>query len=247
MTPTMAWRPAMGVFCLICGLFAGTAPALANGQDFDAAQSEAYVHYREAAFYTRTGNTPVAGLALDEFVMKWAALVDRYADSPPAVYASDQKFGETLREILTRAESGLEALDADDPETAREAISPIRGMLGELRRRSGVVTWSDLVDELSAAMDVLARYRREVKDLDDADAVTRVREQAAAVAALFVRCNKEAAPDIAGDPEFRRLVDGAAGSMEKLMKSLETKDSLLFRIGIGELRSYERIMYLRFG
>jgi len=57
----------------------------------------------------------------------------------------------------------------------------------------------------------------------------------------------EAAPEVTGDPEFKRLINGATESMGKLLKSLETGDILLYRIGIGELRSYERIMFLRFG
>jgi hypothetical protein len=103
------------------------------------------------------------------------------------------------------------------------------------------------VNALGAAMDVLARYRREVKDLGDATAVAMVREQAAIVEALFEKCRDQAAREVATDPEFKRLVDGAAESMGKLLESLETGDILLYRIGIGEMRSYERIMFLRFG
>ena len=235
-----------GIGCVVAGL-AMALPARADGPDFRTVQAVAYAHYREAVFYTRTGNTPVAGLALDEFVTKWAMLVQGYADSPPPEYATDAKFGDTLRDVLARAEEGLEALDADDPDTAGEAINPIRGIFAELRRRNGLVTWSDLVDELSAAMDILARYRREVKELDDAGTVAMVRDQAAIVAALFERCRKEATPEIADDPEFKRLISGAAESMGRLLESLNTKSMRLYRIGIGELRSYERIMYLRFG
>jgi hypothetical protein len=210
-------------------------------------QADAYAHYREAVFYTRTGNTAVAGLALDEFIVKWAALVEAYADNPPADYAGGADWKNTLQGVLTRAETGLDVLDSDDPETAKDAIGPIRGILGDLRRRNNIVTYSDHVNALGAAMDVLARYRKEVKDLGDAEAVAMVREQAAIVEALFEKCRDQAARKVATDPEFKRLVDGAAESMGKLLESLETGDILLYRIGIGELRSYERIMFLRFG
>jgi len=240
-------RGLLALACFVGGLLTGSLAAPANGGDFQSVLADAYTHYREAVFYSRSDNTPVAALALDEFVVKWGVVVEHFADSPPPEFAGDALWGETLRDILARAESGLESLDADDPKVAREAIGPIRGMLGELRRRNGVVTWSDLVDELSAAMDVLARYRRDVKDLDDAGTVAKVREQAAIVAALFERCSKEAAPKIAGEPEFIRLIEGASESMGRLLTSLETRSLRLYRIGIGELRSYERIMYMRFG
>ena len=103
------------------------------------------------------------------------------------------------------------------------------------------------MDGLSAAMDLLARYRNGVSDLEDKEAVARVRAQAVLVEALFEECRLEAAPVIATDADFMRLVDGAAESVAKLWEALETKDAWLFRVAIGELRSYERIMFLRFG
>ena len=219
----------------------------ADEADYRILHDAAYAHYREAVFHGRTGNTAVAALALDDFIVKWSSLIERFGDSPPVEYAADSGWKDTLRDILARAETGLTALDADDPDAARDAIDPIRAILGDLRRRNNVVTYSDHVDRLSAAMDVLARYRREVKDLRDASVVAMVREQATIVAAMFEKCRSEATPEVAVNPGFTRLVDGADASMGKLLESLETNDLLLFRIGIGELRSYERIMFMRFG
>lgn len=243
-----SWRAAaavIGTMALV--LLLKPVGLLADEVGFEAARTGAYAHYREAVFYARSANIPVAGLALDEFIVKWTRLVEEYGETPPAAYAADVTWKETLQEILQRAEAGLAALDMEDAAAAKDAIDPIRGILGELRRRNNVVAYSDHVDSLSAAMDVLARYRREVTDLNTAATVAMVREQAAIVEALFKKCAMEAAPEVTGDPEFTRLIDGAAESMSKLLKSLETGDILLYRIGIGELRSYERIMFLRFG
>jgi hypothetical protein len=224
-----------------------SSPALAGGPDFQAAQSEAYAHYREAAFYTRTENIPVAALALDEFVSKWSALVRRYADDPPPAYASDPRWKATLQEILARARTGLDSLDAGEPEAAAEAIGPIRAMLGDLRHRNNVASFSDTVDALSAAMDVLARYRKDVRNIKDPATVKKIGKQADVVEALFEKCRDEAGPEMSDDPEFKRLISGAAESMAKVRNSLKTGNLRLFRIGSGELRSYERIMFLRFG
>jgi len=220
---------------------------LAAEPDFHATYDDAYAHYREAFFHSRTGNTPVAAIALDEFVVKWTALVARFADDPPPEYANNGVWKSALQDILGRAERGLDALDEDDAETAREAINPIRTILGDLRRRNGVVSYSDTVDALSTEMVLLARYRKSVKDMSDTAAIALVHEQARIVEAIFEKCRAEATPAMHADPEFKRLADGAADSMAKLLRSLETRDSRLMRIGIGELRSYERIMFLRFG
>jgi hypothetical protein len=233
---------------IVCALvLLAPAPLLAGGPDFKTEYDDAYNHYREAYFHARTGNTPVAAIALDDFIVKWSVLVGRFADNPPPDFVDDDTWKSTLQDILTRAEDGLDALDADDPKTARQAINPIRTIVGDLRRRNDVVTRSDTVDALSAAMEQLAGYRKAVRDMDDSEATTAVRELAVVVEALFEKCRAEAVPEIAADPEFMRLVDGAAESMAKLWQALETKDMYLFRVAIGELRSYERIMFLRFG
>jgi hypothetical protein len=220
---------------------------MAAEPDFHATYDDAYAHYREAFFHARTGNTPVAAIALEEFVVKWTALVTQFADDPPPEYANDAAWKSALQDILGRAERGLDALDEEDAETAREAIYPIRTILGDLRRRNNVTSWSDTIDALSAAMVPLARYRKSVRDMSDPATIALVREQALIVEAIFAKCRAEATPAMHADPEFKRLVDGAADSMAKLLRSLETRDSRLMRIGIGELRSSERIMFLRFG
>ncbi len=214
---------------------------------FNAAFADAWTHYRQALFYGRTGNVAVAALELDEFTGKWSALVARFGESPPDAFADDGTWGATLGAIGTAAQQGLDHFDAGDAEAAGTALEPIRRIAGDLRRRNGVTVYSDDIDELSAAMDVLARYRREVRDLADGEARDRVTRQAAVVAYLFEKCDARASAKVRDDPEFRRLVTGARDSMNKLWTSLETGDIRLYRIGIGELRSYERILFLRFG
>lgn len=214
---------------------------------FNDAFADAYRHYRQAVFYGRSGNVAVAALELDEFVAKWSAVVERFGATPPDAFADDGAWRETLDSIGTAARRGLEHLDAGDAEAARQVLDPVRGIAGDLRRRNGVAVFSDDVDELSAAMTILARYRREIEELSEPNVVARVAKQAAIVAYLFEKCDMRAPEAVRRDPEFRRLIDGANESMGKLWTSLKTGDMRLYRIGIGEVHSYERILYLRFG
>lgn len=214
---------------------------------FNADFAQAYPSYRQTMFYLRTDNHAVAALELDGFVEQWDALIERWAGKPPDSYAGDPVWAETLRDIGGRGKRALGSLDAGDGKGALEALAPVRGMLGDLRRRNGVVAFSDCVDELSAAMDIFAGYRRELRDLTDAKVVEPVRRHAAVVAYLFERCDRRAPAAIAEDAEFRRLMDGARVSMDRVWTGFATGDVRLYRIGIGELRSYERILFLRFG
>lgn len=215
--------------------------------EFNSAFAEAWDHYRQASFYGRTNNAAIAGLELDAFIARWSELMARFGDDPPDAFAADEGWKQTLNSIAVSASRALEHFDAGDGETAMRTLVPLRKIAHELRRRNGVTVYSDDVDELSAAMDILARYRREIGDLGDRDARDRVTRQAAVVAYLFRKCDERAPGSVRDDPEFRRLIDGARESMGKLWGSLRSGNMRLYRIGIGELRSYERILFLRFG
>ncbi|MDH3230294.1 MAG: hypothetical protein OEN55_10920 [Alphaproteobacteria bacterium] len=242
------WRRAalLGAAILLTGLLPQLVRASELGA-FNDAFADAWGHYRQAVFYGRSGNTAVAALELGDFVTKWSALATRFGDNPPDAFANDRAWKETLESIGTMARRGLGQLDAGDSEAAQHTLAPVRGIAGDLRRRNGVTVYSDDIDELSAAMDILARYRREVEDLGDPEAVAMATRQASVVAYLFERCDTRAPAAIRDDPEFRRLIDGARDSLDKLRASLRSGDIRLYRIGIGELRSYERILFLRFG
>lgn len=219
--------------------------------DFQAAFADAWGHYRQVNFYIgRGGNIAVTAIELDDFIAKWTALEERFGNAPPDSYADDPEWAATLAGIGKRARDGLERLDADDLEGAKELLIPIRGISADLRRRNGVTIYADHINELSAAMDILAQYRREVKSRDDLktpDMHAKATRQGAVVAYLLEKCDRLASQKISNDPEFRRMIDGARESMVKFWQALDKGDARLYRIAIGEVRSYERILFSRFG
>ena len=215
---------------------------------FNTAVADAYGHYRQAVYYLRRSASPdTAALELESFIEKWRTVVARFGGSPPDAYADDPKWRNTLDGIAARADEALAALDKDDPETAKKTLDPILVELGDLRRRNGVFIYADRVNELGDEVGKLARFRRGLKDFFDAGQVDAFARKAAIVAYLLDRVDTEAPGDLARDEGFRRLIDGFRESMDKVWKALKTEDLRLLRIGIGEIRSYERILFLRYG
>ena len=135
---------------------------------FNTAVADAYGHYRQASFYlTRSASPDIAALELESFIEKWRAVVESFADAPPDAFAGDPQWGGTLMEIASRAETALAALDKGDAESAQETLLPVRGLFGDLRRRNGVTTYSDIINALSAEMEVFLKYRRNPPDFSD--------------------------------------------------------------------------------
>ncbi len=234
----------VAVFLVVLAPAAGASELSA----FNTAVADAYGHYRQASFYLRRGASPdIAALELESFIEKWRAVVEKFAGAPPDAFADDPQWGGTLTEIASRAGSALAALDEGNAEAAEDSLAPVRGLLGDLRRRNGVTTYSDTVNALSAGMQAFLKYRRNPPEFSDRGQVDAMLRQAAVVGYLFDQCEARAPGEILADEEFRRLIDGARDSMEKVWKSSETGDSRLLSVGIGEIRSFERILFLRFG
>jgi hypothetical protein len=224
------------ILCLVAAL---PAPAGADEATdaFHAAVASAYRHYREAVHYYETGNDELAELALDQFVPAWEALVERYAKSPPAAYAKDAAFAESLAEIHNKVASGRGAA----PEETLHALRPVRADLAALRKRNGQLVFSDCVDAMNAAMDRLWAYRQkppEAKQLPAFQAAVRL------TAERYHQCLEEAPAPIREAAEFKRMMEGALASLARLEATTDAETIVSL---IRELRSFDKLIWLRFG
>jgi hypothetical protein len=204
---------------------------------FHAAVAGAYRHYREAIHYYETGNSDLGELAFEQFAAEWKALAARYADRPPPAYAKDGAFAETLSAVESKAASAAGTAPAE----ALLALRPIRADLAALRKRSGQRVFSDCVDAMNAAMDRLWEYRQTPPD---ARRLPVFRSAARATAARYRECLEQAPAPVRDSAEFRRMMEGALASLARLEAAAdaETIVSLL-----RELRSFDRLIWLRFG
>ena len=237
------------LFAVLALTLAGTAGAArASGlADFNRAAAAAYGHYRAAASYLRTGNAALAAIELEAAAGKWRGVQSRFAGSPPDAFADDPAWAATLTGVGERLHEALAATDAGDLKAAGEALAPIRGELGALRRRNNVVVFSDRVDALTAAMDRLWRFRHEPPDLKAAATLRELRSGTAVFEYLLGRCRETAPAALRGDPDFIRFLDSAVEGVERLWQAIETKDQTLLINTLRELRSFERLFFLRFG
>lgn len=235
--------------CLALGLLLPLALAAraSDTGDFHDALADTWRFYRGAVFYLGTGNHMVAGFELEQMREHWDVLQQRFAADPPDPYSDDPRFAEVLEESGARVQQALAATAAGDADTASRTLAPLRGELAALRARAGVHTFSDCVGEANAAMDALYVYRAEPPALDDAAAVNEVKARTAVLRYVLRRCDRRAPPAVQRDPEFRRIVDGSLASLEQLFVALDGSDPTTVVNLLRELRSFDRILFLRFG
>jgi hypothetical protein len=225
------------MLCLLAAPLASRAAADAATDAFHAAIDGAYRHYREAIHYHETGNAELADLALDQFAAAWKALAARYADKAPPGYDKDPAFAETLKAIEGKAASAIGSAPAE----ALLALRPIRADLAALRKRNNQRVFSDCVDAMNAAMDRLWSFRQRLpaalKEWDYYVAMQRMEY-------AYQRCREEAPAALRQSAEFKRLIEGALASLARL-HTLSDTDTIVSLL--RELRSFDKLIWLRFG
>jgi hypothetical protein len=207
-----------------------------------AVMQSAMASLRTAASYGRTGNIALAQIELDDARRAWTAL--GLIRDQPAPYSA-----QSLKELLTEGDERLRKADASlsagDGTTATADIAAVRQALHVLRRQAGVVELGDCVVELGPAMDKL---RHVAADFAAARATAaQVNEAGEALRAQLQRCDGLAAPDVAGQAEFRRLIDGATTSAQNIGRAAHDGDTGLVHRYEIELQSFVNLLDFRFG
>ena len=238
------------VFTLVvCAAFFGPAPTARSApiHNFNDAVFAAYGYYREALFYLRTGNAQVASFELEEMTVRWKAIVKRFADSPPDVFAADPAWRETILDIDKRAAGGLEAALKNDAKAARTLLIPVRKMLSDLRRRNGIFNFSDYVDNANAAFEKLWKYRHNPPNFESLEQVDELRRTLAITVYWFEMCRDNAPAAIREKPEFKRLIETSLFSFTRIWGAIANKREDILISVLRGLRSSDKMLFLRFG
>ena len=207
----------------------------------------AFAHYRGALFYLRTGNDATGALELDLFREKWTELHERWRMAPPDAFADDPQWQKTLTSIDASLRAGLKAMETSSTKAAREELLPIRWMLHELRRRNGIYTFSDCIEEMNRKMLEIWRYRRNPPNFNDLNQVNALKGKVAVYEYLIGKCRSGAPARYGGNQEFNRLFDGAENSVRTLWDATDKGQRRRFINILRELRPFDRLIFLRFG
>jgi len=236
-------RRAIILSLLLLCLGPGTRAEVGDGSDFLALMRSAMASLRAAAGYSRTGNVALAQIELDDARQAWAGL-SRLKERPIAPYTA-RSFGVVLGDGNERLREADEGLAAGDGARAAAEIATLRRSLHALRRDAGVVELSDCIFDLSPAMEDLrtvatrfAAAKAEASDVVRSGDSLRERLQ---------RCDAHAPADVAGQAEFRRLVDGAATSAGEIGRAARDGDAGLVHRYQIELQSFINLLDFRFG
>jgi hypothetical protein len=234
---------ALAVLSVLFGSPAAAAPAEA----FHEAVAAAYDPFREAVHYLETGNAGLAALALERARDAWRQVEGKFVATPPQGFKDDPTWRESLIGIGKALDNGLAAADRGDAPAALAALGAVRPRLAALRLRGNQRVYSDCIDAMNAAMDRLWVFRRTPPRRARPETISAFKAAIAETETWYRRCREEAPLPLRGNPEFRRLFDGALASLARLVPAAEADNEDLIVSLLRELRSFDKLIWLRFG
>lgn len=237
---------------LLCGFVAvfslfAFPPASAYASAFENGVADTYAAFRTAASYLRTGNAGLASLDLAQASDEWDALSAAAKDNPPAAYAKDSKFKKTLEDVSRLLGETLALAEAGESKQAYKTVLPIRSLIYDLRKRNGQRIYADCITDLNAVMDEMYLYRHDPPDFTKPDVRSHASKVQSEYLLMLNECMEMAPASYTGNPEFIRLMQSTRQSTESMAEAISVKNTASFISILRELRSFDRIIFFRFG
>lgn len=237
---------ARGLAAMIVTLSALGAHGTAAAADpvTEAVQS-AWTPMRAALFRTNQKAQAESEQALANARARWQALVDRFGAQPPAPYASDRAFAASLAkvgDVLAKAESQARAGRLD---TAHVTLEQAREVMADLRRRNGVVTFTDHMDAYHAQMEQVQDGTERM--LAQPGGLLLLASEAGVLDYLARRLRSEAPIALSENSEFGALAAGVEGSVEALREAIRRQDPVAARAAASKLKAPYSRLFVKFG
>lgn len=210
----------------------------------DAIQS-AYGPYRAALFRTNGKSQPEAQLAIMQAQQAWASVTQRFATQSPAPYDRDTKFGGTLAQVsVVYEKAAAEIRDNKLPE-AHETLEAARDLLADLRRRNGVVVFSDHMNAYHAEMEHL--LIEGPKLLAGPQGLQQVMAQVGTLDYLVRQLRVQAPSSLAANAEFDGLLKDVEGSVKAVRAAVLSQDPAAVKDSMDKVKAPYSKLFLKFG
>jgi hypothetical protein len=215
--------------------------------DFNAAVEQAAAHNRVAMGYLRTGNLDLAAVELQRLHTAWFGLVKLYGERPPAVLRNNPLYAATLHDVRFFTTTAIAMVGSGQIDAARESLQQNRKLLHAMRAASGIEVLADCVLALNGTMAAFFAFEDKPPDWSRPQASKELTGKADTLATTARHCDQLAPVEVRRSPEFRRLIDGIAGSLAFVPTVVGTHDTEMLHRLIGELRAFDQLLTFRYG
>lgn len=219
-------------------------PALAADAVTDAMQ-KAYSPYRVALFKTNSNSPSEARQAIDQARLSWNRLSQEFGAKAPAPYDRDVKFVASLAAVSKIYDKAAVEIGQNQLGQAHETLEEARDVMAELRRRNGVIVFSDHMNAYHAQMEAVLSDGARLSDTSLG--LLELIAQTGALEYLAKQLVSQAPSELASNAEFKPLLDAVQRSVLDLRAALFTQDKDKVKEALGKVKSPYSKLFLKFG
>jgi hypothetical protein len=229
-------------YALVAAFWSGAVQA---SDPVSEAMTAAYAPYRVALFRTNSKAQTESVQAIAQAQQAWQALIDRYAAQPPIPYDRDPDFVASLqavRQVYVRADAEIAQGQLAQ---AHETLEQARDLMAELRRRNGVIVYSDHMNAYHLEMEHLLEQEQSLTS--SPQALLQLLKRVGVLEYLAGRLRSEAPKSLMAQPEFMEALQALEGSVTMLHRAAIRQDAPAVREALGRLKGPYSRMFVKFG
>lgn len=209
------------------------------------ANNQAYAPYRAALFRTNSKAQAESEQAMAQARQAWQAILDRFAAQPPIPYDKDPEFRTSLNAVVKVYEQAASEVGQGKLVQAHETLEQARDIMAELRRRNGVVVFSDHMNAYHAEMEHVLQQGAAMTS--SPQAMLTLVKRVGVLEYLAQRLRSETPKALKGDAEFGAALQALETSVAELQRAAMNQDAAAAREALGRLKGPYSRMFLKFG
>jgi len=204
-----------------------------------------YGPYRVALFKTNNNAQEDSRQAVAQAQQGWNQIAAQYGSKPPAPYAGDAEFANSLAEVNKVYVKAAEEIEKNLLTQAHDTLEHARDVMAEMRRRNQVVVYSDHMNAYHAQMEVVMIDGE--KTLAGPNGMLQLTAQVGALEFLAGRLKSEAPADYLKNEEFNALNKAVEKSVADLKAALFSQDATKVKEAISKVKGPYSKMFIKFG
>lgn len=207
--------------------------------------NQAYAPYRAALFRTNSKAQAESEAAMAQARQAWKSIQDRYAATPPIPYDRDPEFSVSLTAVTQVYEQAAAEIDQGKLAQAHETLEQARDIMAELRRRNGVIVFSDHMNAYHAEMEHVLEQGQAMTS--SPQAMLTLVKRVGVLEYLARRLRSEAPKALQNDAEFSTALQALETSVYTLHRAAMNQDAAAAREALGRLKGPYSRLFLKFG
>jgi flagellin-specific chaperone FliS len=207
--------------------------------------NQAYAPYRAALFRTNSKAQAESEQAMAQARQAWQAILDRFAAQPSVPYDRDPEFRTSLNAVAKVYEQAAAEVGQGKLVQAHETLEQARDIMAELRRRNGVVVFSDHMNAYHAEMEHVLQQGPAMTS--NPQAMLTLVKRVGVLEYLAQRLRSEAPKALQSDAEFGAALQALEISVAELQRAAMNQDAAAAREALGRLKGPYSRMFLKFG